>query len=66
MTTLTLTPEQLSLLLTVDAQAWREEASLISPAYEKFGERMPPELWAQYEALVVRLARAEAPVQAVA
>ena len=44
---LSLTPEQLSLLLTVDAEVWREEASLIPAAYEKFGERLPAELWAQ-------------------
>ena len=58
---LSLTPEQLSLLLTVDPVVWREEASLIPPAYEKFGERLPSELWGQYEALVARLAKAEVP-----
>ena len=50
-----LTAEQLSLLLTVDPVVWREEASLIGPAYEKFGERLPQVLWDQYEALKVRL-----------
>jgi phosphoenolpyruvate carboxykinase (GTP) len=63
---LSLTPEQLSLLLTVDREVWREEASLIPPAYEKFGERLPSELWGQYEALVARLAKAEVPEEAVA
>jgi phosphoenolpyruvate carboxykinase (GTP) len=63
---LSLTPEQLSLLLTVDPEVWREEASLIPPAYEKFGERLPSELWGQYDALVARLARAEVPEEAVA
>jgi phosphoenolpyruvate carboxykinase (GTP) len=52
---LSLTPEQMKLLLTVDADIWREEAALIPPAYEKFGERLPGELWGQYEALVSRL-----------
>ena len=52
---LTLTPEQVALLLTVDPEVWREEASLIPAAYEKFGERLPSELWRQYEGLVERL-----------
>jgi phosphoenolpyruvate carboxykinase (GTP) len=55
LTGLTLTPEQIELLLTVDAEVWREEAALIPPAYEKFGERLPGELWRQYEALLERL-----------
>jgi phosphoenolpyruvate carboxykinase (GTP) len=55
LTGLTLTPEQIELLLTVDAEVWREEAALIPPAYERFGERLPGELWRQYEALVERL-----------
>ncbi len=63
---LSLSPEQLSLLLTVDPEVWREEASLIPPAYEQFGERLPAELWAQYEALVARLAQAQVPEVAVA
>ena len=49
---------QLELLLTVDADIWREEAGLIPAAYEKFGERLPRELWRQYEALVERLSAA--------
>jgi phosphoenolpyruvate carboxykinase (GTP) len=56
LTGLTLSPEQIELLLTVDPEVWREEAALIPPAYEKFGERLPGELWRQYEALVKRLA----------
>ena len=63
---LSLTPEQLALLLTVDAEIWREEAALIPSAYEKFGERLPPELWAQYEALLARLDEVGAPQAAVA
>jgi phosphoenolpyruvate carboxykinase (GTP) len=51
-----LTDEALDLLLTVDADVWREEAALIPPAYQRFGDRLPDELWAQYEALVARLA----------
>jgi phosphoenolpyruvate carboxykinase (GTP) len=63
---LSLTPDQLTLLLTVDSVVWREEAALIPPAYEKFGERLPTELWAQYQALVARLAKAEVPEEAIA
>jgi phosphoenolpyruvate carboxykinase (GTP) len=55
---LSLSSEQLNLLLSVDAEVWREEAALIPPAYEKFGERLPDELWRQYEALTARLGAA--------
>ncbi|MDP3852337.1 phosphoenolpyruvate carboxykinase (GTP) [Phenylobacterium sp.] len=51
----------LATLLSVDAEVWAEEASLIPDAYRKFGDRLPKELWAQYEALNQRLgARAAA------
>jgi len=46
---------QLQLLLSVDPEVWREEAGLIPAAYEKFGERLPEELWRQYENLIERL-----------
>ena len=55
-----LTEEQLDLLLTVDAEIWKEEAALIPADYEKFGDRLPAELWAQHEALVQRLEAAAA------
>jgi phosphoenolpyruvate carboxykinase (GTP) len=58
---LSLTDDQLHMLLSVDTEIWREEASLIPAAYERFGERLPAELWSQYEALVARLETAEAP-----
>jgi phosphoenolpyruvate carboxykinase (GTP) len=61
---LDLTPEQMKLLLSVDAEIWRQEALLIPPFYEQFGERLPKALWAQYEALVQRLAVAPAMVAA--
>ncbi len=63
---LSLTPEQLSLLLTVDPEIWREEAALIPGAYERFGDRLPAELWSQYEALVARLNDAPPPRAAAA
>ena len=50
-----LTEDQLDLLLTVDTDVWREEAALIGPAYEKFGDRLPQDLWQEYQALVSRL-----------
>jgi phosphoenolpyruvate carboxykinase (GTP) len=53
-----LSDAQLDLLLTVDADVWREEASLIPAAYDKFGARLPQELWGQYEALLQRLGAA--------
>ncbi len=46
---------KLNLLMTVDSDIWREEASLIPAFYDRFGDRMPPALWAQYEALLSRL-----------
>ena len=52
---LSLTPEQLALLLTVDPEVWKEEAALIPPDYEKFGGRLPQALWDEHAALVERL-----------
>ncbi|MCA6281862.1 MAG: hypothetical protein IM648_14215, partial [Phenylobacterium sp.] len=45
---------------TVDATVWAEEAALIPPAYEAFGERLPQELWRQHKALEGRLQAAHA------
>jgi phosphoenolpyruvate carboxykinase (GTP) len=50
-----LTEAQLDLLLNVDPEVWTEEAALIRPHYESFGEHLPKALWAEYEALVQRL-----------
>jgi phosphoenolpyruvate carboxykinase (GTP) len=63
---LNLTPAQLDLLLRVDPAVWQEEAALIPPAYEKFGARLPQELWNQHQALVSRLDRATSPAMMVA
>ncbi|MET0544699.1 MAG: phosphoenolpyruvate carboxykinase (GTP) [Caulobacterales bacterium] len=52
---LTITDAQLDLLLSVDQDVWREEASLIPAAYDKFGARLPQALWDQYDALLRRL-----------
>jgi len=56
-TGLGLSQPQLDLLLTVDAEIWRKEVSLIPPFYEGFGDRLPAALWAQYDALAERLAK---------
>jgi phosphoenolpyruvate carboxykinase (GTP) len=45
----------LDLLLSVDADVWREEAALIPQHLETFGEHTPKELWDEYRALVARL-----------
>ncbi|NWG55066.1 MAG: phosphoenolpyruvate carboxykinase (GTP) [Hydrogenophilaceae bacterium] len=45
----------LDLLLSVDRDVWREEASLIPPAYERFGDRLPAALWDEYRLLLERL-----------
>ncbi|MEO8812949.1 MAG: phosphoenolpyruvate carboxykinase (GTP) [Caulobacteraceae bacterium] len=55
-----LTPGDLDILLTVDPAVWREEAALIPPAYEKFGDRLPQGLWDEYDALIARLGAAPA------
>ena len=55
---------ELDLLLTVDADVWREEAALIASAYDKFGERLPSELRRQQEALTRRLQAARTVVAA--
>ncbi|MFO0541121.1 MAG: phosphoenolpyruvate carboxykinase domain-containing protein, partial [Phenylobacterium sp.] len=57
---LSLSAAELDLLLTVDATVWAEEAALIPPAYEAFGERLPQELWRQHKALEGRLQAAHA------
>ena len=54
---LNLSAEALDLLLSVDADVWREEAALIPAGYEKFGDRLPQGLWDEYQALVDRLAQ---------
>ncbi|MGZ8370589.1 MAG: phosphoenolpyruvate carboxykinase domain-containing protein, partial [Caulobacteraceae bacterium] len=52
---LDLKDEHLDLLLTVDPAVWKEEAALVIPHYQKFGERLPQALWEEHRALVERL-----------
>ncbi|MFC8827559.1 phosphoenolpyruvate carboxykinase (GTP) [Streptomyces sp. NPDC057137] len=54
-TGLDLSDADLDFLLTVDKEVWREEASLVPAHLNTFGTHTPPELWAEYEALVARL-----------
>jgi phosphoenolpyruvate carboxykinase (GTP) len=62
---LDLTNQQLSLLLGVDPEVWKEEAALIPEAYDRFGDRLPAALWSEYEALKERLNAAPARVPEV-
>jgi phosphoenolpyruvate carboxykinase (GTP) len=55
LTGLDLSAEALDILLTVDTEVWGEEAALMTDAYKKFGDRLPPVLTAQQTALVERL-----------
>ncbi|KQW69114.1 phosphoenolpyruvate carboxykinase [Phenylobacterium sp. Root77] len=45
----------LETLLSVDPEVWAEEAALIPAFYEKFGDRLPAQLWDQHAALSRRL-----------
>jgi phosphoenolpyruvate carboxykinase (GTP) len=48
-------PEDLELLLSVDEEVWKQEAALIPDHFAKFGDHLPAELRAEYNALVARL-----------
>jgi phosphoenolpyruvate carboxykinase (GTP) len=52
---LDLSDEALEVLLTVDVETWREEAALVRPHYERFGERLPAALWQELDLLEQRL-----------
>jgi phosphoenolpyruvate carboxykinase (GTP) len=52
---LSLSDDAIELLLTVDTEAWRGEAALIPDHYERFGDRLPQQLWDEHRALVERL-----------
>ncbi len=45
----------LEVLLSVDPETWKQEAALIPEHFQRFGDRLPQELWAEYEALLRRL-----------
>ncbi|HEY9216472.1 MAG TPA: phosphoenolpyruvate carboxykinase (GTP) [Phenylobacterium sp.] len=63
---LDLTPAQLKLLLTVQPDVWLEEAALTPPYYEKFGDRLPKALWAEYDKLLARLRKVASPITVAA
>ncbi|MEU1615767.1 phosphoenolpyruvate carboxykinase (GTP) [Streptomyces sp. NPDC005722] len=52
---LDISQEDLDLLLSVDVETWRHEASLIPSHLETFGDHTPKELWDEYRSLVERL-----------
>ncbi|HEU0129832.1 MAG TPA: phosphoenolpyruvate carboxykinase (GTP) [Mycobacteriales bacterium] len=45
----------LDVLLSVDPETWRQEAALIPEHFERFGDHLPKELWAEYQTLLDRL-----------
>jgi phosphoenolpyruvate carboxykinase (GTP) len=52
---LDLSDDSLELLLTVDPETWREEAALVKPHYERFGDHLPAALWDELAKLEQRL-----------
>jgi len=61
LTGVTLSDDQLDLLLTVDPEIWAQEAALIPAFYERFGDRLPKALWSEHQALLQRLEQAASP-----
>ncbi len=49
--------EQMSELLAVDRDQWRAELEGIKANFEKFGDRLPSELWAEYHKLQDQLSK---------
>ncbi|ADP78751.1 phosphoenolpyruvate carboxykinase (GTP) [Pseudofrankia inefficax] len=45
----------LTTLLTLDTEVWKQEADLIPQHYQTFGDHLPAELWSEHQALVERL-----------
>ncbi len=45
----------LDTLISVDLDVWDEEAALVTPHYERFGDRLPKRLWDEHKALLQRL-----------
>jgi len=52
---LDIAPEVMEELLDVDPESWQAELAGQKEFLEKFGDRMPPEMWAQFRALEERL-----------
>ncbi|NUS01173.1 MAG: phosphoenolpyruvate carboxykinase (GTP), partial [Nonomuraea sp.] len=47
----------LEVLLSVDKEVWKQEAAQIPAHFDRFGDHLPTELTAEYEALLERLER---------
>jgi phosphoenolpyruvate carboxykinase (GTP) len=47
--------EDLAVLLSVDTETWKQEAALIPEHFERFGDHLPKELWAEHQGLLDRL-----------
>jgi phosphoenolpyruvate carboxykinase (GTP) len=54
-TGLDVAPETMRELLAVDPADWRQEATALGEFFAKFGDRLPPELERQRQALIARL-----------
>jgi phosphoenolpyruvate carboxykinase (GTP) len=52
---LDMTPEQVAKAIRVDAADWEKELPLIQEWFDKFGEQLPAELWAEFDALKARV-----------
>nr|WP_293974546.1 phosphoenolpyruvate carboxykinase (GTP) [Sphingomonas sp.] len=55
---LTLTPEQIEMLLSVDMDIWADEVERNGAYFDSFGDRLPPALKRQQAALKARIAEA--------
>lgn len=47
--------DELAFLLSVDRDTWTQEAAMIPEFFKIFGDRLPGELWDEYNALLKRL-----------
>ncbi len=54
-TGMNISPSAMEELLSVDIDGWRKEVSLIEEHYAQFGDRLPPQLRAELDALSKRL-----------
>jgi len=52
---LDLSSDALRILFEVEPEIWRQEAALIGPHYESFGDRLPKVLWEEHRSLIARL-----------
>ena len=52
---LDMTPEQVAKAVKVDAADWEKELPLIEEWFDKFGDQLPTELWAEFDGLKARV-----------